>query len=176
MTLPLFTGSRRDDWTPQEYLTQIIEPVLCHLGAFSMGASQLVLGTALHEGGGLRYRRQIGGGPGRSYFQMEGATHDDIWDNYLKYQKALREKIEALLPAGANKHQELENNDNYAAAMCRAHYRRQPGALPAYNDLEGQARYWKQYYNTALGAGTTTKYINDWNTYVRSPLNFRGEC
>ena len=65
MTLALYTGTRRDDWTPQEYLTQIIEPVLCHLGAFSQAAAQLVLGTALHEGGGLRYRRQIGGGTGR---------------------------------------------------------------------------------------------------------------
>lgn len=176
MTLALFTGIRRDDWTPQEFLTQVIEPVLCHLGAFSMAASQLVLGTALHEGMGLRHRRQIGGGPGRSYFQMEGATHDDIWENYLKYKKDLREKVEALLPAGANKHHELENNDNYAAAMCRVHYRRQPSALPSFNDLEGQARYWKQYYNTPLGAGTTTKYIDDWNTYVRTPLNFRGEC
>lgn len=175
MTLPLYTG-RRNDWTPQEYLTQVIEPALCHLGAFSMGAAQLVLGTALHEGMGLRHRRQIGGGPGRSYFQMEGATHDDIWNNYLVYQAALKAKVEALLPAGANKLEALENDDTYAAAMCRVHYRRQPGALPAYNDLDGQARYWKQYYNTALGAGTTTKYLNDWNTYVRSPLTFRMEC
>jgi hypothetical protein len=176
MTLPLYTGSRRDDWTPQEYLTQIIEPVLCHLGAFSMGAAQLVLGTALHESGGLRHRRQIGGGPGRSYFQMEGATHDDIWNNYLVYQKALKTLVEALLPGGANKHHELENNDNYAAAMCRVHYRRQRPALPAFNDLQGQASYWKQHYNTPLGAGTTTKYLNDWNTYVRAPLTFRASC
>ncbi|MEX1368658.1 MAG: hypothetical protein AB1Z98_36355 [Nannocystaceae bacterium] len=175
MSLPLFTG-RRDDWTPQEYLTQIIEPVLCHIEAFSQGAAQLLLGTALHEGGGLRYRRQIGGGPGRSFFQIEVATHDDIWDNYLVYNASLAARVESLIPAGANKLNELENNDNYAAAMCRVHYLRQPGALPAFNDLEGQARYWKQYYNTPLGAGTTTKYLDDWNTYVTTDLSFRSSC
>lgn len=175
MALPLFNG-RRDDWTPQEFLTQIIEPVLCHLDAFSPAASQLLLGTALHESGGLRYRRQQGGGPARSYFQMEGATHDDIWDNFLKYKKALAAKVEELIPAGANKRTELETNDNYAAAMARVHYRRVPAALPAFNDLDAMANYWKQYYNTPLGAGTPTKYKNDWNTYVPSPLNYRTGC
>jgi hypothetical protein len=175
MTLPVFTG-RRDNWTPQEYLTQVIEPAICHIGAFSMASAQLLLGTALHEGMGLRHRRQIGGGPGRSYFQMEGATHDDLWNNYLVYHKDLKSKVESLIRAGHSKRDELENNDAYAAAMCRVHYRRQPAALPGFNDLEAQARYWKRYYNTALGAGTTTKYLNDWHTYVHGPLNFRASC
>ena len=175
MTLTLFT-TRRDDWTPQEFLTLIIEPVLCHLEAFSPAASQLLLGTAVHESGGLRHRRQVGGGPARSYFQMEGATHDDIWDNYLRYKSDLKAKVEALIQPGADKHHELEHNDNYAAAMARVHYRRVPAALPSFNDLDAQANYWKQYYNTPLGAGTPTKFKNDWNTHVPNALTYRASC
>lgn len=175
MALTLAT-TFRDDWTPQDFLTTIIEPVLCHLDAFSPAASQLLLGTAVHESLGLRHRRQMGGGPARSYFQMEGATHDDIWDNYLVYQASLKAKIEALLRPGNDKRYELEHNDNYAAGMARAHYRRVRAALPGHNDLDGQANYWKQYYNTPLGAGTPEKYKNDWNTHVSGALDYRTSC
>ena len=47
----------------------------------------------------------------------------------------------------------------YGAAICRLCYYRAPGALPDEGDPEGQARYWKRYYNTPLGAGTVEKYI-----------------
>ena len=35
---------------------------------------------------------------------------------------------------------------------------RQPEALPEAGDIEGQAAFWKQHYNTPLGAGTVSKY------------------
>ena len=125
MALTLAT-TFRDDWSPQDFVTTIIEPVLCHLGAFSPAAVQLLLGTAVHESMGLRHRRQIGGGPARGYFQMEGATHDDIWTNYLAYRADLKAKIESLIRPGNDKHYELEHNDNYAAAMARAVSRPRP--------------------------------------------------
>ena len=35
-----------------------------------------------------------------------------------------------------------------------------PEALPEAGDLEGQAAFWKQHYNTPLGAGTVGKYMS----------------
>jgi hypothetical protein len=69
--------------TPQVFLTTIIEPVLHHLTEipYDRAAAQLLLGTALKESLQLKYRRQIQG-PALGYYQMEPATHDDIWNNY----------------------------------------------------------------------------------------------
>ena len=165
--------------TVETFLTKVIEPVLCHLTAipFSPAAAQLMLGTAIHESK-IKHRRQIGGGPARGLFQMEPATHDDIWDNYLKYRSKIGDQVKALLSsATANRHHELEANDNYAAALCRVHYLRAPGALPPFGDIGAMAAYWKKYYNTAKGAGTVAKYTTDWNALTKGlTLTYRQDC
>lgn len=144
------------------FATTVVRPTLHHIALSSEAAEQLLLGTALVESR-LVHRRQIGGGPARGLFQMEPATHDDIWSNFLKYQTSLAQKIKSLLSsANANAHLELEKNDKYACAMARAHYLRAPEALPEAGDIKGMAGYWKQYYNTPLGAGTVSKYVTTW--------------
>ncbi|SHG85985.1 hypothetical protein [Marivita hallyeonensis] len=165
-----------DNITPQIFTTRVIEPVLCHLENFSKSATQLLLGTALHESMGLKHRRQIGG-PARSFFQMEPATHDDIWNNYLAYRDDLRGRVEALMSLpNADKHVELEFNDNYAAGMARVHYLRSPDPLPKSDDIVGHSNYWKKHYNTAKGKGTPTKYQNDWTAHGGPKVYFRSDC
>lgn len=144
------------------FVATIVRPALNHIALPSEAAEQLLLGTALVESR-LVHRRQIGGGPARGFFQMEPATHDDIWSNFLEYRPSLAEKIKSLLSLPtANAHRELEKNDKYACAMARAHYLRAPEALPDAGDVKGMAGYWKQYYNTPLGAGTVGKYVAAW--------------
>ena len=53
----------------------------------------------------------------------------------------------------------------YQILSCRYHYLRCPGKIP--NSLEGQARYWKQFYNTRKGKGTIQEYIKNYNKYCR---------
>ena len=53
----------------------------------------------------------------------------------------------------------LATNLMYGAAVCRLCYYRKPDALPEAGDIEGQAAFWKQHYNTPLGKGTVTKYV-----------------
>jgi hypothetical protein len=168
----------RERYTPQEFVTHVIEPVLCALPSisFSRAAAQLLLGTALHESMGLKHRRQMGGGPARSFFQMEPATHDDIWDNYLKYRSKLAGEVEAVLADKTQKHYELEFNDHYAAAMARVHYYRVPEAMPGFNDISSQALYWKKHYNTAKGKGTTAKYLKDWTAHGGPGVTFVPSC
>ena len=117
-------------------------------------AAELIYRTGKAESG-YRTRRQYGGGPARGFWQMEPATENDIWQNFIAYRPAMKELLEAF--AGANL--DLETNDRYACAMCRIHYMRVSAPLPEAGDLEAQARYWKAHYNTPLGAGTVEHFM-----------------
>lgn len=136
----------------------IVVPALEVLEAHSLAAEELVLGTGIQESR-LKYLRQIGGGPAVGLYQMEPATHDDIWDNFLRHKESLRRKLESL-----SKHRvaiAMASDLWYATAMCRIHYLRKSAPLPPEGDLAAQAAYWKQHYNTPAGAGTTEEYIRN---------------
>jgi len=139
----------------------VVRPVLQVMSAWSRPAEDLVMGTAAQESR-LQYLRQLGGGPALGLWQMEPATHDDIWDNWLSGKPAMRLSVLGVSRMDSRPPPEaLVYNLRYAAAMCRAHYLRKPGAIPA--DLPGQAAYWKQNYNTPLGAGTVAEYIRNYS-------------
>ena len=53
----------------------------------------------------------------------------------------------------------LATNPMYGVAVCRLCYYRKPDALAEAGDIEGQAAFWKQHYNTPLGKGMVTKYV-----------------
>jgi hypothetical protein len=59
------------------------------------------------------------------------------------------------------KAEEMETDHIYAAVMCRVRYMRVRESMPS--DANGLARYWKQYYNTPLGAGTLDEFRKNWN-------------
>ena len=64
-------------------LKQMDELTKNRYGFYSIDAVNLLLGTAIQESGGLRWRVQVNGGPARGLFQMEEATYTDIWNNFL---------------------------------------------------------------------------------------------
>ena len=139
----------------------IIQPTLQQIGLWSVAAEELLLGTALIESN-LIHRRQMGG-PARGFFQMERATHDDIWENFLKHRPQLARRIKDLLTSERDdKLVELEVNDKYACAMARAHYLRVSVPLPQTGDVAGMAAYWKLYYNTLRGHGAAPEYVRRW--------------
>lgn len=150
-----------------KFRINVIVPVLAKVGGGGVAAEELLLGTAVQESLNFMHRKQQGGGPARGYFQMESATHDDIWKNYLSYRQSLAKDVLSFLPSlSADKISALENNDKYAAAMARVHYMRVANPLPKAGDIVAQAHYWKQYYNTPLGKGKTHEYIEKWKRYV----------
>jgi hypothetical protein len=142
-----------------QFRDYVIEPTLEDLGMLSTSAVELVLGTALQESH-LTYIKQLGEGPALGVCQMEPNTHDDIWENFLKYRNVLSD---AVLDIGGPNAPELIWNLKYSVAMCRVHYRRVRSPLPQAGDVAGQAQYWKTYYNTELGKGTTQEYIDNWS-------------
>ena len=145
-----------------QFVEHVIVPALNYTSTYSKSAVELLLGTAIQESR-LRYLKQLGRGPALGVFQMEPRTHDDIWENYLRYKMPLAEKIAHL--AHERHANSLKTDLLYAAAMCRAHYLRVPAALPAAGDFEGQAAYWKEHYNTYLGAGTEEEYLENWYAF-----------
>lgn len=143
----------------------VIRPTLKFIGHYSQAAEELLMGTAAVESNLGEYLHQIGGGPALGIFQMEPATHDDIWKHYLQYAASLSGAVTMLTPKREAK--QLIGNLYYAAAMARVHYLRDPHLLPPADDVEAQARYWKRVYNTRLGRGTEAHYIEAYNRLVR---------
>ena len=132
-----------------------IAPTLDLIGLGGDAAVNLITGTGLVESG-YKYTRQING-PALSWFQIEPATHDDCWENYLRYHPALAEKIRGLIYGLTPSAHMLSNNARYAVAMCRVKYLRVPEPLPDANDAAGMSAYHKKYYNTALGKANETQ-------------------
>ena len=149
----------------------IVRPALKAIDAWSPAAEGLVMGTAAQESH-LKYVRQLGDGPALGLFQMEPATHDDIWNNYLHWRERRADKIcqaiqydniALISPPSAER---MMWDFRYAAIMCRVHYRRVPKPLPDEHDIHGLAAYWKEFYNTPAGAGTADEFVNNYGKWL----------
>ncbi len=148
--------------TPERFLAEVVAPALTALDLDGPAARELLLGTALQESR-LRNIPQAGG-PALGYFQMEPATHDDIWENFLAYRPDLAARVTALLPDGAPLPSDLLSYPLYAAAMARLLYARVAAPLPAAGDIAAQAAYYKRWYNTPEGAATVEAYLGNWRS------------
>ena len=146
----------------------IVKPALVALDHWSDPAERLMMGTAAQESG-LIHTRQLGGGPALGYFQMEPATHDDCWASYIDFRASLKSKVLAIRTAnGPPQASEMETDAKYAAAMARVRYMRVAAGIP--DTGREIAAYWKLYYNTPLGAGTTGEFIANWNRLLAPGL------
>lgn len=132
---------------------------------YSPQAEELLMGTAAVESALGYYIEQIKG-PAKGIFQMEPTTEQDIFDNYLAYREDIRDVVQYFSDGMFDYGHEMRWNLAYQIIMCRVHYLRVPVPLPSSMDIEGQANYWKSFYNTSLGKGTTAKYLAAYNKYV----------
>lgn len=153
-------------------LKEIIRPVLRDLGLGGMRAEAMVLGTACKESHCGLWLVQLNHGPARGIYQMEPATHDDIWNRFLSDRADLAKKINRwrIQYGNGDGADELVGNLYYATAMCRVHYLRVAAPLP--DNLPGQAAYWKQHYNTPAGAGTEAQYLEAWGQFAPAVLQW----
>ena len=143
--------------TPAEIRESIIVPVVEELGG-GEAAVNLIYRTGLAESG-YRVVEQAGGGPALGYWQCEPDTHQDIWNNFLSFRKTLRDEVRSFLPDRIATDACLRECHQYAAAICRVHYMRSPVPLPDADDIQGQAAYWKKWYNTPDGKGSVAHFI-----------------
>ena len=159
---------------PRHVLLYVVRPALRTLAVSAPAVEgdageRLVMGTGAHESNRFRYLHQLGKGPALGLWQMEPATYADIWGRWLCYRPRL---VDALCSLAIRVHngippvEELTHNLRFAAAMCRVHYLRVPVALPAKGEHLALARYWKDHYNTYLGAGTPEEFLRVYKASV----------
>lgn len=133
-------------------------------------AIDLLLGTACVESNCGHYLFQKDSDnnnwdDGLGIFQMEIATHNDIWKNYIDHRPELRQFLINEIPAATQlaKFENLAYSLRYAIIMTRLYYFRITYPIP--KNLDEQARYWKAFYNTTKGKGTMRDYIKKWEKY-----------
>ena len=146
---------------PGQLREYVIRPVLKDLCLYSEAAEELLMLTAATESLCGKFIHQVGG-PALGIFQMEPNTHDDIWENFLKYKPALAAKVMRY----GKEARELPGNIYYACAMARVHYLRKPDRLPSADDIDGLAAYWKKHYNTHLGAGDPDEAVSNYQRFA----------
>lgn len=136
----------------------------------SPAAVQLIMGTFAHESRLCEYLRQHPTGPARGGLQMEGATYDSLWANYLKPRKALADAVRSLasprsIVDGVPEFSELIGNLNFAVAMARVRYLPAPQILPIEGDINALGEYHVRWYNRGGGA-EVHEFVRDYKLYV----------
>lgn len=151
-------------------------------------ASMLLAGTAAHESDGFKARRQYGytyvnDGGAWGLWQTERAVLVDTRQYLASHPLVLRHVTTFVCQDSRADPQWLLRqytdstallrwiacNDRMAVCQARLHYFQKPGAIPT--TIQGQAEYWKHWYNTERGKGTTREYIRDWDRYIAPVWN-----
>lgn len=135
----------------QQLTDLIIKPAIAEIQLYSEDAIELLLFTCANESDGGTYLHQIGG-PALGIYQMEPATYNDIWENWIKNNKSLCLQLLHLFDAPVMPPEDrLVYDIRFATAMARIHYARVPEPLPKANDIPGIWAYYKTHYNTSAG-------------------------
>ena len=153
---------------PNDLLERIIRPTLGILGiADHQADEELLLGTAMQESGLGAHLAQLKG-PALGIWQMEPASANDIWENYLKFRKQMAANVSSLMLPSIDRSAQLAGNLYYACAMARIEYLRAPEPLPPAGDVAAQADFYLRFYNRG-GKATADEYIANW-TAVKGAL------
>lgn len=149
----------------------VIVPTMTRLASVdarldSLAARQLLLGTAAHESGGFRHVTQQSGGPGRSLWQIEPATANDVITR-VGGRLGVGAALNTFAWPQVGWIEQCTWNQPLACALARLKYWLVPERLPADGDIAGLARYWKQYYNTPLGSGSADDFARAFDMYCR---------
>lgn len=125
---------------------------------YSSDAHAMIMRTGFAETG---YRTLVQkNGPALGFWQCEPNTAFDIIENYILYRPQLKAKLLSYNIDNSTILRALKTDIAVQSIMCRLKYRRDSKPLPKWNDLEGQAKYWKRVYNSELGKGTIEHFIN----------------
>lgn len=160
---------------PNDLLEYVIKPSLDLLKPFdlriaSTAAEHQILGTAAVESK-MGYHLQQVSGPAMGIYQIEMPTHNDVL-RYAMKKPVLAHIIDRVKSPFARNCDTLNLRCNliYSTIICRLKYWMQPEPLPAHDDIEGMAAYWKKHYNSQLGKGTVHGFIDAYGNYIRGNL------
>lgn len=151
----------------------IIVPNMMALGLSSSSATVLLLGTCAQESDMGKYivQQKIGYKGGIGVFQMQKNAYDDVWDRAIASSVTMRAKVRLLLGyEGKPPAERMASDLALASVMARLYYWLVKEPLPTSTNIEAMARYWKQYYNTSLGAGTEKEFMESYARFVEQDL------
>lgn len=144
----------------------VIKPALKQICLYSNSSERLILGTCSQESSMGTYLHQVGGGA-VGIFQMDPKIYWNMWNQFLVNKNDLKKLILSANGYSVIPHENaMITNMLYAAMMCRVRYLWVNEALPQFNDLEGQAKYWAKYYNGNPIIGRPDKYIENYHKHV----------
>ena len=136
-------------------IKEIVEYALYKVDSYSDDALALVVRTGMAESGYRALKGYGEGNPAIGFWQIDPATMNVMMKNNIHYRSNYKKNLISL---GMNFEKDttmsVMSNMAVQAALCRLHYRRDKDPLPSWDDLEGQASYWKRVYNTVEGRGT----------------------
>jgi len=134
------------------------------INLYSDDARELLMLTAAQESHCGKYLKQING-PAIGIFQMEPATYNDLFDNYLVYNQDLLKIIGTFNLNSGTWVLHMTGNIVYQIIIARLQYRRFKEAIPSAKDIPGLAYYYKKYWNTIMGKATVQEAMDNYNRY-----------
>jgi hypothetical protein len=144
----------------------IIQPTLKDLVMYSPEAEELLVFTCAVESGGGTYLKQLNG-PALGIYQMEPATYNDLWQNFIaKKSGLLMMLLHNFDVRNMPPEDKLIYDLRYATALCRIFYARIQAPLPPANDPQAIWEYYKKYYNTYLGAANEPHCIYAYKNFI----------
>jgi hypothetical protein len=156
-------------YSPIEFL-ELADDVCDWLGINSKNARHLLLNTCAQESHLGEYRRQIGMTGDNGAFgimQIELATEKLVREYLFKNYYKIYTKLTQLYDKNYKGIDEnLTGNDEYSVAIARCLYYSIKYPLPKWDDIEGQANYWNDYYNRNPDKGTPEEFIKSYENYV----------
>lgn len=160
----------------KEYHLFVLKPTLAHLQLGSEAAERLLLSTIAHETQGIHLDQRLSKddstlGPAFGIFQIEPATHADLYANFLNFpNRAQHKKMLTNLRAGwPEPMHQLVTNLAYATGVARFIYYRDSQPLPEPHDTDGLWKYYKRVFNTPSGAATKKGWMH-WYKKLVLPL------
>lgn len=149
-----------------QFRDMIVRSTLNDLLLDSDNAQELLIFTCAVESEGGTYIHQING-PALGIYQMEPATHNDIWQNYIHNHTALFMKMLSNFGITNMPSEERMIYDlRYATAMAAIHYYRVKEILPNAKDENAIWEYYKKYYNTSKGAAEKESAMNKYHVFL----------
>lgn len=146
----------------------IVKPALNDLMLYSLNAEELLVFTCAVESLGGTYIHQVNG-PALGIYQMEPATYNDIWQNYIKLKGSLTMLMFSNFSVNYMPSEERLIYDlRFATAMTRIHYARVTQPLPSSTDVNAIWNYYKVYYNTSAGAAEKEHSIDKYHAFINS--------
>lgn len=162
----------------------IIKPSLEALDLYNPNLEELLSGICAQESLGGTYIHQDKG-TALGIYQMEPKTHDDIWQNYLikildssinLYYKIIHSNnLKIALNktffgriTGQPDSKLLMYNLFYATQMAAVFIHRLNRDFPDRANVKDMAKFWKAFWNTPEGKGTTDEFVNNYNKFIKT--------